>query len=215
MEKVIKQLSWGAESNLYLIKYLGKTCVLKKRIMKTYMNKHLAEKLLLKRTIMEARLLYEANAVGVPSPYPLRVDPLKNIIIMSYIRGFLLKNLLDKEGLSINMKGLIEKLGLYIAVLHNKNIVHGDLTTSNIIYSKRKNRLYIIDYGLSFKSRRAEDKAMDLRVLERSVLSTHPTLSNEFMNIFLKDYFRGVSESGLIKERLNNIRRRGRYVGAR
>lgn len=65
-------------------------------------------------------------------------------------------------------------MGQMILRLHNVNIIHGDLTTSNMMISNDK--LYLIDFGLAYTKPNAEDKAVDLYVLERAFVSTHPEL---------------------------------------
>lgn len=94
-------------------------------------------------------------------------------------------------------------MGEAVARLHDAGIVHGDLTTSNMIVRAGDQRLVracvragvmaghacvagaavahctvgwqvLIDFGLSYLKGSAEDKAVDLYVLERAFLSTHP-----------------------------------------
>lgn len=218
MEKLrnsLVPLSWGAESNLYIGTYLEWKVVFKERIKKPYMNPKLAEKLIRERTVAEAKILWEANSVGVRAPLPLKIDPENGIIIMSYIEGDLLRDIVYREGFTQRVKKIMEELGKYVALLHNSHIIHGDLTTSNVIYQDNTGRLYLIDFGLSFHSKRAEDKAMDVRVLERAIESTHPEHRAELMDSFLSSYFEKVNERDIIKESLNDIRLRGRYIKER
>ena len=59
--------------------------------------------------------------------------------------------------------------------MHEAKIVHGDLTTSNMLLrNSQPNHLVMIDFGLSYTTSLAEDMAVDLYVLERAILSTHP-----------------------------------------
>ena len=95
------------------------------------------------------------------------------------------------------MEDLAMKIGLYVARLHDCNSIHGDLTTSNILMSDVSietaaartsvESLFLIDFGLSGKSDHAEDKAVDLYVLERAVMSTHPTYET-FFTVILEGY---------------------------
>jgi TP53 regulating kinase-like protein len=215
LEKIIRQLSWGAESNLYLINYLGKKAVLKRRLIKPYMHPELAQKIVRDRTVWEARIMYEANLIGVNSPLPLKIIPDKGEIVISYIRGILYKRYLDKKGFDETSQNIVRNLAHLVARLHNHGIIHGDLTTSNIIYQSARKKVYIIDYGLSFKSNRAEDKAMDIRVLERSVESTHPLLSQKLFSLFQQIYFDDIQDADLVRKRLSDIKSRGRYVVTR
>jgi TP53 regulating kinase-like protein len=68
----------------------------------------------------------------------------------------------------------MQEIGGIIAKLHDINLIHGDLTTSNILM-RPDGRLVAIDFGLSHVSTMIEDKAVDLYVLERAFLSTHPS----------------------------------------
>ncbi len=63
-------------------------------------------------------------------------------------------------------------------MLHNDGIIHGDLTTSNIMITDQK-IVYIIDFGLSYVRNNIEDFSVDLYVLEKAFLSTHPDLESE------------------------------------
>lgn len=69
---------------------------------------------------------------------------------------------------------LARQFGGVLAALHSIDLIHGDLTTSNVLVRKDSLCLVLIDFGLSQKSTLAEDKAVDLYVLERAFLSTHP-----------------------------------------
>ncbi|MEM3253445.1 MAG: Kae1-associated kinase Bud32 [Fervidicoccaceae archaeon] len=215
MEKLkISPLSWGAESNLYLGHYLGRKVVVKERIRKPYMPPKLSERLVRERTISEARILWEANLIGVKAPLPLKVEPEAGVIIMSYIEGKLLRDMIFAGENEQLIREIMRIVGEYVAKLHNFHIIHGDLTTSNIIY-KTEAGPFIIDFGLSFRSKRVEDKAMDLRVLERAVESTHPEHKDELMPLFYEKYFSEVNESELIGKSLEEIRLRGRYIKER
>lgn len=58
--------------------------------------------------------------------------------------------------------------------IDNSGVIHGDLTTSNMIY--KDDQIYLIDFGLSYVKTSIEDRAVDLYVLERAFISTHPQL---------------------------------------
>lgn len=214
MEFTLTPLSWGAESNLYLGAYLGLKVVIKERIRKPYMNPKLAERLIRERTITEAKILWEANSLSVRAPLPLKIDPENGIIIMSYIEGVLLRDMIYSQGFNEKIESTMREIGYYIAKLHDYHIVHGDLTTSNVIVSTG-GLVYLIDFGLSFHSKRAEDKAMDLRVLERAIESTHPDYKEKLMEPFYSAYFSKVNEGEYIRHSLEDIRLRGRYVKER
>ncbi len=76
-----------------------------------------------------------------------------------------------------NGRELCKLVGDGIAKLHDGGLIHGDLTTSNIIVSRVEGsdiqKVTFIDFGLSQNSTLSEDKAVDLYVLERAFLSLH------------------------------------------
>jgi tRNA A-37 threonylcarbamoyl transferase component Bud32 len=99
----------------------------------------------------------------------------------------------------------MKMVGTEIAKMHLADIVHGDLTTSNMMLRHpssisdlpqgmqqlvrklpRCSDLVdmrcqlLIDFGLAYTSSLTEDKAVDLYVLERAFASTHPDSSPLF-----------------------------------
>jgi TP53 regulating kinase-like protein len=62
--------------------------------------------------------------------------------------------------------------------MHDIDVVHGDLTTSNIMVRgdaiNGYSEVILIDFGLGQMQSVIEDKAVDLYVLERAFISTHP-----------------------------------------
>ena len=111
---------------------------------------------------------------------------------------------------------LIRNMGETIALLHFNDMIHGDLTTSNMLYDITKNKLYLIDFGLSVNSDKVEDKAVDLYVLERAFVSTHPN-SQELVDYLLKCYYnslKGLYESNDNKSN-NSQNKNNKMVGDR
>lgn len=100
-------------------------------------------------------------------------------ITMEFIDGEVLKNIFYKSDQDVVAIDRISRLiGSYLARMHDANIIHGDLTTSNMILRENED-LVLIDFGLSFYSNSVEDKAVDLYVLERCFSSSHPALLNK------------------------------------
>ncbi len=210
----LKPLSWGAESNLYISEYMGMRVVVKHRILKKYMDKRLALQLRKTRTAVEARLLLEANLAGVKAPLPLHIDADKGLLVMEYIEGELLRTIIER-GVSEQWVGdKAREIGGMVALLHNSNIVHGDLTTSNVIVMNT-GELCLIDFGLAFKSNRVEDKAVDIRVLERAVESTHPSVKEVFMEAFIKGYESYSQRPEQVLREYSKLSLMGRYVSRR
>ncbi|MEM4475455.1 MAG: Kae1-associated kinase Bud32, partial [Fervidicoccaceae archaeon] len=209
----LEPLAWGAESNLYLSTYMGRRVVVKIRFLKPYMDSRLARRLVYKRTVQEAKILFDASRAGVRAPLPLYVDPERGLIVMEYLRGPLLRDELGARSPEWAEERARE-LGEVVRSLHNADIIHGDLTTSNVIVSD-EGPLYLIDFGLSYYSGRPEDKAVDIRVLERAVSSTHPSLKEVFMRSFLESYSEGLRDWEEISESYSRLTLMGRYVRER
>jgi len=85
----------GAEANLYLANWHGKEVIIKKRIQKKYRIKALDEKIRLYRTVHEAQIMHEAKKAGVATPTIFFIDDFEKTIIMEYIKGDRVKELLD------------------------------------------------------------------------------------------------------------------------
>lgn len=111
------------------------------------------------------------------------------------------------------MLELATEIGKIIAKMHSINFVHGDLTTSNMLVkydSDNHNwRIYVIDFGLSFSEASIEDKAVDIYVLERALLSTHSNVEN-FLNNILQSYTLNYNRGKEVLNKYNDVRARGR-----
>jgi TP53 regulating kinase-like protein len=122
----------------------------------------------------------------------------------------------------VNMKSLARKMGVVIGQLHNLGVVHGDLTTSNMILFPKEDDdehdelLALIDFGLSKSTSSVEEQAVDLYVLERALYSTHPHLPETFFEIVLEAYASTTANKSEKKsqqttlQRLEQVRLRGR-----
>ena len=199
--KIIKQ---GAEA---VIK-LKKNRIIKERIKKNYRIKEIDKKLRKFRTKRESNILRKAVFVNVPKVYS--VDDENMIIEMEYIKGMLLKDFLNKKNLNEILK-IADILGDNIGKLHDNNIIHGDLTTTNLIL--KQDELYFIDFGLSFISHKAEDKAVDLYLLKQALTSSFPQISEQMFNVILQSYHTHKQHHEVI-ERLKKVEKRGRYKNA-
>ncbi len=191
-------LSQGAEAKIWLDK--KRNVIIKERIPKGYRIKELDDELRKKRTRMELRILKKASQIiNVPKV----IDSDDFTIVMEYIDGKKLRDVLNRE----NYKKLMIEVGKIVAELHNSNIIHQDLTTSNMILKDGK--IYLIDFGLSFISQRIEDKGVDLHLLKEALESKHFELKDAF-DYFLEGYKRYEKFDEVI-ERLKKIEERGRY----
>ena len=193
-------ISRGAEANIYK----KEDIVLKERIKKSYRIEELDEKLRTQRTRHEEKLLITAKKLGVAVPEVMKKE--KYSIEMQFIGGARLKNTFDKE----NLPELAKKIAESVALLHKNDIIHGDLTTSNMILSE--GNVYFIDFGLGFFSKAYEDKAVDLHLFEEALVSTHGGEAKKFFEMFLEEYKKSYPDCEKILKRLDVIRDKGRYV---
>ena len=102
----------------------------------------------------------------------------------------------------------MKELGQKIALIHNNNIIHGDLTTSNFIFKKK---IYFIDFGLTFESIEIEHKAVDLHLLKQALESKHYKIWEDAYKIALKNYVKEAKDGKEILKRLEEVEKRGRY----
>nr|XP_042132771.1 EKC/KEOPS complex subunit TP53RK [Peromyscus maniculatus bairdii] len=109
------------------------------------------------------------------------------------------------------LMGLARRIGQVLARMHDEDLIHGDLTTSNMLLKRPLEQLHIvlIDFGLSFVSGLPEDKGVDLYVLEKAFLSTHPHTETVF-EAFLKSYGASSKKSSPVLKKLDEVRLRGR-----
>ncbi|MBA0619664.1 hypothetical protein Godav_005480, partial [Gossypium davidsonii] len=133
----------------------------------------------------------KARRLGVLTPVLYAVDPVIHTLTFEYVEGPSVKDVF----LGIGSTGVFQErltdiatqIGDAIGKLHDGGLVHGDLTTSNMLIRNGTNKLVLIDFGLSFTSTLPEDKAVDLYVLERALISMHSSCGN-VMDLILAAY---------------------------
>ncbi len=207
-------ISRGAESELRLGRIGGIPTVFKFRRRKPYMDPALDVRLRRSRTVKEARILVRAWKSGVSVPRLLLFLPEVYLIGIEFLDGIKLKDYINENGCVEGVFSLVTDAGKIIGALHDSGISHGDPTTSNFIYLK--NKLYIIDFGLSEITNNIEDLAVDLHLFNRAVLSSHPKCPAELYKAFIRGYREKRREKGEpVIERANLIELRGRYVEER
>eukprot|EP01080_Neovahlkampfia_damariscottae_P002071 gene2071-1943_t len=207
----MKLINQGAEARIYATNFLGKETIIKERFSKKYRHPILDQKLTQSRVSQESKNIVKCQELGLPVPTVYHVDLKEAKIYMEHVHGITVKEFLYKnECDSTESLELAKIIGFTLAKLHNATLIHGDLTTSNFLLRDGKyDQLVIIDLGLSCKSNNIEDKAVDLYVLERALLSTHPN-SEKFNETMLNTYEQSVSNSKNIMTRLEKVRQRGR-----
>ena len=199
----------GAEARISVVDWNGMKAISKKRIPKKYRDQSLDLMLRTRRTKQEAEMLHSAKLAGVRSPFIHYADPVNSELIMEYVEGRLLKDLSADE----DSAKWYELLGEYTARLHAYGIMHGDLTTKNVIISS--DNLILIDFGLSFFSDRLEDRGEDLHLLKQAVRSScSPKLATTFFSSVMKGYSScaGKVKTEEVQAQIIEIEKRGRYA---
>jgi Kae1-associated kinase Bud32 len=195
-------IAQGAEA--ILIKQ--KSNLIKNRIKKSYRLEIIDNKLRKSRTKHEAKLL-EKSLKLIPVPKITKPNKDKNKITMHFIKGKKLSDWLDRLK---NKEKICSQIGKNIAALHNHNIIHGDLTTSNMIFQTKTNKVYFIDFGLGFVSSRIEDKTVDLHLLRQALEAKHFKNWQALFQAVLKAY-KSYKDSNKVLQHLKKVESRGRY----
>lgn len=197
----------GAEAVLEKECKEGKDILVKDRVAKGYRLKVIDEKLRRERTRGEARLLRGALRANVAVPRVLEEKGF--VLVEEFIEGKRLKEFINESNEN-TIKRIAEQLGCAVAKLHSSGIIHGDLTTSNMILAE--NKVYFIDFGLGFFSDKTEDQGTDLAVLREAFQSTHFNFFEQLWNGFVAAYRKSFSGAEQSLKALTAIERRGRYV---
>ncbi len=203
--RAAKELARGAEALLTV----ENEEVVKERIKKGYRIPQLDNRLRAERTRAEARLMNGAARAGVSVPKILGIEEKQNKIIMEFVEGKLVKEAI--AGMNEDeLKLLAEKIGRVVGKLHSAGIVHGDLTTSNMIL--RDDNLFFIDFGLGQFSSHPEDQGVDLAVLHESIRAAHFKQLDIIWPKLIDAYKMEFPAADKVLKALHNIERRGRYV---
>lgn len=205
----------GAEASLYLADWHQRRVIIKMRIPKKYRSPVLDEQIRSYRTVHEPQLIHEAKAAGVPTPLIYMVNVTESSITMEYIEGQQVKQLLNKVS-KAKRHDICVKIGESIAKLHCHGLIHGDLTTSNMILST-KGKLFFVDFGLGEKNGELEAQGVDLHLLKRALQSTHYLFWEDCFQSVLCGYTSvlGVELAEKVYEKIREIEKRGRYVEER
>lgn len=202
----MKLLKKGAEADIYLIDWKGKKTIKKIRKPKNYRNPKLDAKIRRQRTFREAQTISTVKSFGISSPLIYFVNPKESSIIMQYIPGKPVHDLSDKKIISC-----CKEIGKIVGTLHKNGMMHGDLTTSNFILFKE--RLFVIDFGLSQKTEKLEDCAVDLRLIKEILNSAHAKIMESCWKNFLSGYKRVVGTTyNKTLHLVSVIESRGRYA---
>ncbi len=247
------QLAHGAEAVLYLDRYLGEDGldrgrIIKERLSKGYRLPHLDQALRQFRTRREAKILKRLEELNFPAPQLQEFSDTRMSIVMDFVPGEKLRDVLGKglgdglgkgsengsgkgsdndsgndsgndpgndsrEGFYTLAHTLAKEIGQKVGKLHQNDLIHGDLTTSNLIQHAETGQIHFIDFGLASFSSKVEDKAVDLFLLERALESRHYDLYPEVFAQVLEGYKEAYPGAEKVLERLEKVRRRGRNKG--
>ena len=203
----MKLLKKGAEGDIFLTRHENTLAILKTRKKKQYRNQILDDKIRKSRTIRESTILSEVKEFGVRTPLVYQVNHNDCTILMQQIKGNVVRDLTGNKLISA-----CKEIGKITGTLHKNGIMHGDLTTSNFILSN--GRIYTIDFGLSQRTTKIEDHAVDLRLFKEILNSAHVSMMKSLWSSFLKGY-RSVIGHDRYDQILNHvsvIEGRGRYA---
>jgi TP53 regulating kinase-like protein len=227
-------ISQGAEAHLYKTTFLHTSLptALKIRPSKPWRHSTLDKRLTRARLLAEARVLVKCRREGVPVPAVYAVDWEGGWMASEWIEGVgsvkegilrwekdLRDDSRDGDGDGDEqLKGLLGRIGSIVGRLHAAGIVHGDLTTSNMMLqsspspsssSPLSGKVILIDFGLATQTVSEEDRAVDLYVLERAFGSTHPRREHLFGQV-LAAYEGSYKGAKATLRKLEEVRMRGR-----
>ncbi len=212
-----KLIQKGAEASLFYGHWLEKEVIFKHRVPKKYRLEELDKKIRLERTLNEGRALIKVKNYGINVPQVYEIDVHNAIIVMKFIEGEKLRDLIGNlDELKINKYLTI--VGCFIAKLHKNGHVHGDITTSNILITPQES-VFLIDFGLHNYSDKVEDKSVDIHLFKQVLLSSHGNHYKSCFKAFLIGYRVEYEKSNpteyheIIKT-VKAIETRGRYVKA-
>jgi len=205
----------GAEASLFLEDWHGQKVILKRRLPKKYRLGKLDDEIRLQRTAHEPLIIHKAKEAGVSTPTIFMVDMTNATIVMEFVEGKQVKQILNDLAEEQRLR-LCRHIGTLIGRLHTQGIIHGDLTTSNMILTPHW-RVVFVDFGLSEVTRELEVRGVDLHLMKRAFQSTHYKYAKECFEAVMEGYAEIVGDIAAksVLEKVREIEKRGRYVSGR
>lgn len=202
----------GAEASLYLEKWHDRKVIIKRRLPKKYRIPMLDRMIRSQRTIHEPHIIRKAKEAGVTTPTIFEVDVADATIVMEFVEGKQVKEVIDTFSKEERLN-LCKLIGIMIGRLHDNGIIHGDLTTSNMILTSY-GKVVLVDFGLSERSVELEPKGVDLHLMKRTFNSTHYKHAKQCFKAVLEGYGEIVGKEKIkkVKAKIREIEKRGRYV---
>ncbi len=173
--------------------------VVKRRIQKSYRHPEIDNTLRGFRTRREAKVLEKLAALNFPAPR--LKDQQEHELVMDFVDGEMVKDMLAKD------PSIAREIGRNVGILHAHHIIHGDLTTSNML---KNGKIYFIDFGLSFFSHKVEDKAVDLHLLRCALESKHWNIYEQCFAAVLEGYKETNPDHAAVLQRMEHVEARGR-----
>lgn len=218
---VLEILKQGAEGRIYLGEFKGESCLIKERFIKQYRHPELDAQITRQRIKAEVKACSRCLAAGIIVPRILHFDLGTHKIYMEYFseaqtaKQFIQKTVIEigADGAKHSIQKLSNHIGAIIGKMHSNHIIHGDLTTSNMLINPNSSidfNVIFIDFGLSHYSQATEDKGVDLYVLERALLSTHSEQPYIFDNILASYRKECCKDQDAVIAKFEEVRARGR-----
>lgn len=198
----MQKIGQGAEAVLYR----DANRVIKERLSKGYRISQIDESLRRFRTRREAKILTRLEGLQFPAPRLQEFSDKRMSIAMDFLPGEKLRDVIEAN----DFQQFARQIGTGISELHQNNIVHGDLTTSNMIVEPDTNKINFVDFGLSFFSNKIEDKAVDLFLLNRALESRHYSIYPKVFDSVVESYRESYPGAEDVLKRFEEVRRRGR-----
>lgn len=195
----------GAEAEVRRTTAFGLPAVAKRRVAKPYRHPELDARIRRERTRAEAGITAEARAAGVRVPRVLDVDLPEATIRFEFVEGPTLRDRIEAGA----AEEAVRAFGGLVGRLHAAGLVHGDLTTSNVLVGAQGPTL--VDFGLARRSEEVEDRGVDLQLVMRTFAASHPR-SPGLAAVFLAGYQGAFPGAGPAVERMREIAQRGRYA---
>ena len=208
LELPSNMLEKGAEANIYPGEWMGRDVLLKERVSKSYRIEEIDHRLRKRRTKGEAKLLHLAKTCGVTTPLVYDIDKENKTITMEYIPGKPVKDVFNESEIS-QIKIICKKVGEKVARLHNCGMIHGDLTSSNLLL--KDGEIVFIDFGLGKISDLVEDKGTDLLVFKKALTGIHYDIAEDCFQSILEGY-QEADDYQEILEKIWDIEVRRRYT---
>ena len=199
-------IAQGAEAVIRKDRWHGRSVIIKERVPKVYRTETLDNRLRTARLKTEAQLMAQARrGAGVQTPLIYDIDLASCSMIMEFVEGPTAKTVLQDSDERLNTA---RQIGASVGRLHRTGIVHGDLTTSNIIVTQ--DGPCFIDFGLGEKSQELEKKGVDLHLLKEALESAHSEHAGLFEEM-TAGYLQEFPEGNAVIKQMHDIEKRGRY----